>query len=174
LLPQIAEDVGVSGSMFKIYVQTEFGDCFGGSGKGFAVDGASSHGAVGIFTELKTSWISTEDIQADLRSGSTFNQAKAFFIALAKTSQIESSTDPSQPTSSHSSSTGTPKPGTSNSAPSTTDGNPSDTNDPESTLEPSKEASTFDPGYIALVVFVIIIVVASIGVAVNLKKRNRS
>ncbi len=173
LLPGVAEEVGISGSMFKIYVQTEFGDCYGGSGKGFVVDGASNHGAVGIFTELKTSWISTIDVQADLKSGSTFKQAKAMFIAMAETIQSSSDGSPEQSDSPSSSTspTATQKPGTS-SSPSTTDELPSGSTNPDATPEASTEASRFTPANIAVIVLVIVAIVAGLGVAVYFRKRK--
>jgi hypothetical protein len=173
LLPGIAEDVGISsGSMFKIYVQTEFGECYGGSGKGYAIDGASSHGAAGIITELKTSWISTVNVQADLNSGDTFKQAKAFFITMATT--ISAQSTPSSPTQSSSSSESeTSNPPGSSPAPSGEEGTtPSEQTSPDT----SQEASPFETGNLTLIAAAVIIVIAAIagvGAAVNLKRRKR-
>ncbi|MGD6808885.1 MAG: M14 family zinc carboxypeptidase [Candidatus Bathyarchaeia archaeon] len=177
LLPEIAEEVGVSSSMFKIYVQTAFGSCYGGSGKGFAIDGASSHGAVGIITELKTSWRSTDDIQGDLNSGSTFKQAKAFFIAMAETIQSESSggtSGQSSSSSSSSSSTGNQNSGSKTQTPAASDTTelPSDSSNP-ATPETSTEASPLVPANIAVIIIVIIVAVVSIGIVLNVKKRKK-
>jgi hypothetical protein len=176
LLPTIAENAGVSNDSFKIYVQTAFGACYGGAGKGFAIDGASSHGALGLITELKTSWIYTDDVLADLNSGDTFKLAKTLLVSMAETLQISPPQEqPTQTPSPSPTSTATQKSGTPPTLTPTTPATelPSSSTSPETTLEPSKEASPFVPGNITWIAFVLIIVtVAGLAIAVNFKKRK--
>jgi hypothetical protein len=176
LLPSVAEDVGVSNESLKFYVQSVFGNCYGGSGKGFVIDGASSHGALGLITELKSSWIYTDDILADLHSGETFKQAKTILISMAEALQMPPPQEqPQQTVSPSPTPTATQKPAETTTLTPTTPATelPSDSTSPETTLEPSKEASPFVPGNLTWIAFVLIIViVASLGIAVNFKKRK--
>lgn len=166
ILPEIAQSIGASGSLLNISVKKTFGSCYGGYGKGYVIDGASSHGAAGIISELKMGWGYTDEIRADLNSGETFKQAKAIFIAMAQAVESQSSSasspidpfSPSQPQTS--SSTGD------------SSSSPSDSVNPEGTPASSKQATVFVTGDIALIILVIIGVVAGIALVVNLKKRS--
>lgn len=176
LLPRIAEENGVSNSSLKFYVQTAFGACYGGAGKGFAIDGASSHGALGLITELKTTWIYTDDILADLHSGEAFKQAKTVLTAVSEVLQIVPPEEtPEQTFSPTTTPKATQKLDITTPAPSAspTAGVPSESTVPEVSPEQSKEASSFVPGNAAWAALLIIIVaVAVLAVAVNFKKRK--
>jgi hypothetical protein len=173
LLPSVAENLGIANTTFKMYVQTVFGNCYGGSGKGFAIDGASSHGAAGLMTELKTSWISSEDIHSDLTSGETFNQTKAIFIAMAQALQMPPSQKTPEQTTQPST---TPTPDQKSSASSTPTAPatqlPSDTTNPQTTPEPSKAASTFGSANLTIIGLFLVAIVACTGLAVYFRKRK--
>jgi hypothetical protein len=163
ILPQVAADVGAQGPLLSITVQKAFGNCYGGFGKGYAIDGASSHGVAGLISELKTGWAYTDEVRADLNSGETFKQAKAIFIAMAQTIEppekalyTTSSTDPVQTQSPESCSPVSP----------------SDSVNPQVTPAESKSASIFAPGNVVLIILVIILTLTGIGVAVSVKKRK--
>ncbi len=162
ILPQVAQDVGAQGPLLSIAVQKVFGNCYGGYGKGYATDGASSHGAAGLISELKTGWAYSDDVRADLNIGETFKQAKAIFVAMAqiveppgKALYTPSSIDPEQAFSPEESAV------------------PSDSVNPQDTPAESKTASLYVPGNVVLIILVIILTVTGIGIAVNVKKRKR-
>jgi hypothetical protein len=162
ILPNVAAEIGVQGPLLSITVQKAFGNCYGGFGKGYAIDGASSHGAAGVISEIKTGWAYTDEIRADLNSGETFKQAKAIFVAMAQTVEppgkalyTASLTDPMQTFNPEESAA------------------PSVSVNPQDTPSESKTASLYMPGNVLLIIFVIIVTVTVIGIAVSVKKRKR-
>ncbi len=166
ILPQVATDVGASGPLLNITIQTVFGNCYGGYGKGYAIDGASSNGVAGLISELKTGWSYTNDVRADLNSGETFKQAKAVFVAMVQVVEPPEntlypvpSTDPEQPKNPEES-------------PSTSSALPSDPENPLVTPTESKSASLFVPGNFVLITLVIIATVAGLVIAMIIKKRK--
>jgi hypothetical protein len=84
VLPTIATNLNVSGSLLKLDVNTAYGMGYHGYGKGYAIDGAASHGVLGLMSELKKGWNYNDEIRADLNNGETFRQAKTLFIAMAQ------------------------------------------------------------------------------------------
>ncbi|XHH09260.1 MAG: M14 family zinc carboxypeptidase [Candidatus Bathyarchaeia archaeon] len=84
ILPTVTSNLNVTGPLFNFIVNTAYGMGYNGYGKGYAIDGAASHGVLGLMSELKTGWNYNDEIRADLNSGETFKQAKVLFIALAQ------------------------------------------------------------------------------------------
>lgn len=102
ILPTIASSLGATGSLLNISVSSKYGSGYNGSGKGYVIDGASSHGVAGLMSEVRGGWNYTDSIRSDLNSGETYKQAKAIFIAMAQAA--ENISQPPTPTPTHTSS----------------------------------------------------------------------
>lgn len=83
-LPTVASDLNVTGPLFNFVVNTGYGMGYNGYGKGYAIDGAASHGVLGLMSELKKGWNYNDEIRADLNIGETYLQAKTLFIAMTQ------------------------------------------------------------------------------------------
>jgi hypothetical protein len=171
ILPAVARDVNTSGSLVNITIQSVYGNCYGGNGKGYAIDGASSHGAAGIISELKPGWSNIDEIKADLDSGETFKQVKTIFIAMTQALiPQEEAIYQLPPTDAGNNQGQNSQQGTD---PSTYPYSPIDSSNPDATPVESRSGASFVPGDIEWIIFVIIIAaVACVGLAVNFKKRK--